>query len=315
MKGMVPARRRAEEFAAAVERNQLSGRDSADTRIFFELVAQLRDLESPAPRPKFVSELRARLVAEAPSAVVVAAGPVDVADPVPFDRYRNRRRALSVAATTCIIAGTGVGFAAASQSALPGDLLYPVKRGIEQLQIRTAGSQGDQGREYLEQADTRLTEVEDLAITRPDDPTTLPLIREALDDFTMSARDGGDAILGAYREESDPASVEDLRAFTNVAAARLDEMTKRLPGTLDQELADAAQILTQLDTAALQLCPTCSALPPLQLSAALAEIRDQLSDATIGTDQPALTPERTPRPSRAAAATRQEPTRRYRCLP
>lgn len=273
MRGLASARRRAEEFETALESRQLPADAASDTRAFFELVSTLRELQTPAPRPEFVSSLRTRLVTEAPSALREATS-AGVARPatISFDRSRGRRRVLSVAATTCILAGTSVGVAAASQSALPGETLYPVKRGIEQLEIRTAGSATDRGAEYLEQADTRLTEVEDLALTKPDDPSTLPLMREALDDFSESADEGADTLLAAYGEEGSPAAIEELRTFASVSAARLDEMMQTLPSTLHQQLADAAASLSEFDTVARQLCPTCSDLAPLTLSAALTEL-------------------------------------------
>ncbi len=130
MRGYVSARRRAEEFAAAVDGD--SPPAGADVDAFLQIVLRLREVEQPTPADDFAADLRTRLMAAAPSALAVqvpdsAGGAVreTLFDP----RAARRRRAVSLTAISCIVLGTGGGVAAASESALPGDPLYPVKRG------------------------------------------------------------------------------------------------------------------------------------------------------------------------------------------
>lgn len=294
MRGYVSARRRADDFAAAVESGQLSADVPAETRAFLDIVQQLGELDPPSLRADFSSDLRARLMAEAPSALALADRDEDrkIVPLFPVDPAANRRRrAVSIAASVCIVVGSGVGVAAASQSALPGDALYPLKRGIERLEVSAARSSESRGDHYLEQADTRLSEIEELAMTRSDDPTTPTFIDKALDDFTTAADDGGNDLIDAYQVDDSQTSIPDLRTFTDESAGRLDDMMQTLPTQLHDDLATAAESLTALDATARGACPTCSALIPLTLSSAmvtLIEETEALSSSPL--QQPTASP-------------------------
>ncbi len=286
MMRMVTARKRADEFAAAVDGRPTSDAAHRELLAFVALVEQLRDLETPVMREEFSGDLRARLMAAAPQ---------ELAD-LPATSRRSprtskrtaepaRRRAVSVAAAACIVVGSAVGVAAASQSSLPGDPLYPLKRAIEGVEVSVAGSSDDRGHELLEHASTRLSEISDLSVSRSTDPTTPALIGQALDDFTSQAQDGADDLITAYDEESSDSSIGDLRTFADESAARLDALSDALPANVDDELAAAAKALTDLDAQARNACPTCSSLPSLQLSSALFDLRTQVDD-TLGDTVP-----------------------------
>ena len=58
--------------------------------------------------------------------------------------------------TVGVAAGAFGGVAAASSDALPGDTLYGLKRGMEDLKLDMADGDADRGRVYLDQASTRL---------------------------------------------------------------------------------------------------------------------------------------------------------------
>lgn len=77
-------------------------------------------------------------------------------------RIRPRRlviRTLAAVAALSLIM-TGVGFA--STDSLPGDSLYPVKRGIEEARLRVTRNNEAKANLYLEIADRRLNESEKL---------------------------------------------------------------------------------------------------------------------------------------------------------
>ena len=57
-----------------------------------------------------------------------------------------------------VAAGAFGGVAAASSDALPGDSLYGLKRGMEDLKLGMADDDADRGEIYLDQASTRLYE-------------------------------------------------------------------------------------------------------------------------------------------------------------
>jgi len=296
MRGIVSARRRADEFEAGVETGTVSSSAPSETRALVDLVQQIRTIDTVETRADFAADLRTRLLAAAPAFLTLdetasASAPVSVRD----RRTTPARRALSAAAAACIVVGGGVGVAAASQTALPGESLYPVKRGIERLEVSTAGSPAGRGQEYLQQADHRLSEIEQLALTRPDDYATPLLMRRALDDFSTAARDGGDSLMTAYREDGSDGSIGDLRQFAEESSRRLDAMMPLLPGDLRDELVAAAESLSTLDSAARRLCPTCSTLGPLDLSSALTIVREPLGQVTGGpVVKPVASPHVTP---------------------
>ena len=60
--------------------------------------------------------------------------------------------------TVGVAAGAFGGVAAASSDALPGDSLYGLKRGMEDLKLGLADGDADRGELYLDQASTRLSE-------------------------------------------------------------------------------------------------------------------------------------------------------------
>ena len=88
--------------------------------------------------------------------------------------------------------------AAASQQSLPGDALYPIKRGIEHFEVAVAWSDHARGSEYLDQASTRLDEISDLTVAHGDDPTTPSLVRDTLEAFSDRRRRRRDALHAAY---------------------------------------------------------------------------------------------------------------------
>jgi hypothetical protein len=57
-----------------------------------------------------------------------------------------------------IVALAGTGVAYASQGSIPGDALYPVKRGLERVRLSLARDEGTQGRVHLTFADRRMEE-------------------------------------------------------------------------------------------------------------------------------------------------------------
>ncbi len=261
MMPLADARRRAEHFAAAADGHPVAVMD-AETLAFLGLIEQLRTLDMPTPDPAFSADLRILLMAAAPAELVAAPMQRRPSRSVSTLRPRTRRVA-SVAAATCIVAGSGLGVAAASQSALPGDALYPIKRGIENVQVSVAGSHAGIGHQYLQAASTRLNEVRGLSITRGDDPSTPSLMSVTLDDFTVQATDGARELIAAYRQDGNIGAIMELRLFTMDSTQQLLAIDRTAPDEVEGDLLTAAVWVTKIDLTARVVCATCSALPPI----------------------------------------------------
>ena len=155
------ARRGAERFDSFVEGGRPEDVDRT-TSDLLELVGALRSISDGSssagsvpgaqPRPEFVSDLRERLMLAA-ATELVPAKPERNRDDVarltikPTRSRRERRVALGLGVAAIIGATTSM--AVASQSAIPGDALYPLKRAIENTQAGFAVSDDAKGETML----------------------------------------------------------------------------------------------------------------------------------------------------------------------
>lgn len=233
-------RREAAEFAALLE----AGRVPAGNHLA-ALVGLARSL-APAehsPAPDFRTALRARLVTEAASRVPV----------VPAQRsprtHRPARTRLRYAAATVAMASvvTGVGAAAASTNALPGDALYDLKLRIESAQLWLADSDLERGRELLQQADSRLGEVERLAASSTaGEPATRRELARTLTQMEQATAAGAAALTDSYRDTGDPEPMLLLDRFVAQQQVRLGDLLMLLdPGLRArvQAAADALEVI------------------------------------------------------------------------
>jgi hypothetical protein len=254
MTSLLGARRRAEEFAAAVD-----GAPGASLRPelapLVDLVEALRSHEPPAPRREYAEALRERLLAEAARTL----GP----DPAPpAERRGKRERRLALAAASVVLVGGTAGVATATQDALPGDVLYPLKRGIEQAQAGLGTSPAARGERLLDQAENRLAEVEGL-LRAGDDSEHVPTTIKA---FTGQATEGADLLLASFADDREPEAIDEVRTFSAESVGVLEELAEVAPAGAQDELARAAQAMLEIDRRASEACRSCaSELPPLVL--------------------------------------------------
>ena len=294
MIGSTRAGRHAEQFAALVDGRPTGRQPPAEFVEFAAVVSSLRDLEPLEMRPEFAATLRDRLMLEAPERLAGLAPATDSNSGRTIEPATQPRRAriARIAAVTCLVVGVTGSVAAASQSALPGDPLYGVKRGIERVQVEFARSDATEGQRLVSQASTRLDEIGDLALTRPDDPATTRLIVQTLGDFSSQANDGADALIASYNDTSDQSSIVRLRDFTGSSATDLEELSSVIPASARDDLLDAARVLTGLDQDARDVCAECSSLAPV----AVADAVRKLASATRGIVElpPAAIPDNDP---------------------
>lgn len=265
--------RRAEEFNTLVESSTGMLDDTRYAEIL-ALVEQLRALEPPAPRPDFTLALREQLMAAADTVLLPA--PDRASDTArlalpPRKTARDRRIAAAVGAAAIIGASTSI--AVAAQSALPGEMLYPVKRLLENAQTEAHLSDGGKGASLLSNAADRLAEVTELSRTSDlDEASTIAATLSAFSEQSLAA---SDLLLDDFEQTGDRSSVEALNDFTASSMETLSQLEAVLPPGTRDELQYAAQVLSQIDAASSQACPSCRGgleqIPPALLAGQLAE--------------------------------------------
>lgn len=253
MTSLFQARRRAEEFAAAVD-GQAPGRQAGGQEVttLLALVGALRDQAAAEPRAEFASDLRSRLMLEAETALRPETA--NLLLPV-RERGRRERRLVAAASAFVLIGGTTT-MAAAAQSSLPGDALYPIKRGIEGVEAGLSMSDAGKGKDLLNQASDRLLEVEGLigASAFQDEPR----VPATLADFSDSATEGSTLLFESFRETADPEAIVTVRSFAAEGIATLEALAAEVPDEAQDELAAAATLLSEIDAEAAGLCSTCA---------------------------------------------------------
>ena len=241
MTPLFPAQRAAEEFDSVLE-----GRaTTAVAERYAELAATvqvLRDQPEVLPRAEFVADLRERLMTAAETDMVPAA---------PVVRRACRRSPAATAASApwpppLVIVGGTAGMAAAASGALPGEALYPIKRGVEQVQIAAHFGDAVEGRGAARPGrhpPRRGRRTCSSSGRRPSAWSTPP-------SPTSAARPnaGADKLFRAYQADGDAADITTVRDFTASAdgPGRRD-VRRRRPVDDRARLRDAADTLADID--------------------------------------------------------------------
>ncbi len=290
---LTSTRRRADEFAAA-----LDAPDAHTTKPelveLVDVVGALRthvaDADaSLAPRPEFTAQLRGRLLAEAAESWVY--DPTAARLELPTRQGSRRERRLVVAATALVMAGGAAGMAAAAQQALPGEALYPIKRGLEAARADLTSDDAAKGRTLLQQADGRLVEIRTLL----GESATDPAVASALATYRDQGEAGSDLLMGSYARSGDEADVSDVRGFARDGLAQLEELAPLVPVDLRDDLDDAVTALQDIDARAAKACPTCAPSDPVMAAASnrpaiddAARVLASLDASTLSNDHPLI---------------------------
>lgn len=307
MRAAFPARRRAEDFDALLD-GTFEGSPSPELAELVDVVASVRSVPEVAPRAEFAADLRERLMAAAPDAM--AAGAADTSSDTaarltvgrrtPGRTRRSRERRIGVAIAAFSLVGATTASAVASQGALPGDTLYPVKRLIEDARTTLAMGEDAKADVLLAQARTRLTEVRELSARPGADPTD---IEQALQDFGDTAHHASTLVLADYADHGDRRSVDQLRTFTQEGVTTLGQLTGVLPPSVDGVLADVANTLIQIDQSAAQACPACTTGGVTELPSSLIQLLSAVTGDGTSPTAAVTPPTTTSRPARPRHAT------------
>ncbi|GAA2763868.1 DUF5667 domain-containing protein [Streptomyces paradoxus] len=292
----VSAHRRANAFAQALEEQSEQGpaagqpEGSAPAPAVAEPSEQARHLALASglgalPKPELDPEVkvvqRAQLVAAFEAMLqegTAGGGATDSAVPEQRSRARGAHRAGSLKkfrprsrlAKGLTAGGLSVGVAAsafggvsaASSDALPGDSLYGLKRGIEDVKLGLADGADERGRVYLDHASTRLSEARRLmerGRSGPLDHESLGEIRRALSGMRHDASEGHRLLSEAYERDPDSLGpMQALSAFSRSHRETWGELRERLPVQLGDVSEQVSSVFDAIDE---DVAPLRSLLP------------------------------------------------------
>jgi hypothetical protein len=258
MTPLFPASRAAEEFDQVLSGTATSAVADRYAELH-DTVVVLRTHPEVLPRAEFVGDLRSRLMTAAETELVAARPVVRRLPPT-----RTRRRVGTLAAALVIVGGSA-GMAAAAAGSLPGDALYPIKRGVEQAGTAVRFGDAGKGEALLNQAAARLDEVRDLQAQGSPDAE---LIATTVDSFRTAAESGSAKLFAAYAADGDTQDITTVRDFTAAQMAQLTDLSGT-SATTDEVLLGAADTLADIDEQARALCAACGSAAPLAPPGAL----------------------------------------------
>lgn len=167
-----------------------------------------------------------------------------------------RGRAAVLTAVTVPIFGL-LGLGTSSAAALPGDTLYPVKRGVENAQLALQRGDSDRGTFELKLATKRLEETSGLT-KRPG--TTDALAADTLSAYSAQADEGSKALVRSFRDDGNREDIVTLNRFANTAYRGLTSLDGRLDGPAATVLASAQKQLSAIVEQSTRLCSDCAGI-------------------------------------------------------
>lgn len=280
----VSAHRRANAFAQALEDQPPRGAaaaqpdesaEQADHGPLLALANGLDELPKPQLDPEVKVVQRAQLVAAMET--MFAQGGASTGPTVPEQRGKGAHRASPLrklrprsrwakgltagGLTVGVAAGALGGVAAASSDALPGDSLYGLKRGMEDIHLGMADGDADRGEVYLDKASTRLSEARRLmerARSGDLDHESLGEVRRTLDGMTHDATEGHRLLRAAYQRDGSIKPIQTLDTFSRSHRESWSSLRDRLPVQLSDVGEKVSSVFEAMDE---EVAPLQSLLP------------------------------------------------------
>ena len=143
------------------------------------------------------------------------------------------------------------GVAAASTNALPGDSLYGVKRGMEDLRLDLASDDADRGKVHLDRASTRLQEARRLMERDRSgtlDHESLAEVRRALSGVRDDAAEGHRLLSAAYERDGSIAPMRSLSSFSDEHRDGWSRLRDRLPTQLSDVRDKVSSVFDAIDS-------------------------------------------------------------------
>ncbi|MFE0703967.1 DUF5667 domain-containing protein [Streptomyces sp. NPDC058872] len=275
----VSAHRRANAFAQALEDRASEGAaaewsetppataEPAEPDRLLALANGLGGLPKPQLDPEVKVVQRAQLVAAMEAMLMeggATAGPMvpeqrtsatkgtHRASPLRKLRPRSRwTKGLAAGGLTVgVAAGAFGGVAAASSDALPGDSLYGLKRGMEDIKLGMADDDADRGGIYLDQASTRLSEARRLmerGRAGDLDHESLTEIRRVLSGVKHDASEGHRLLRQAYDQDGEIGPMARLNSFAQSHRNTWNGLRDRLPVQLSDVGSQVTDVFDAID--------------------------------------------------------------------
>ncbi|MEU6316776.1 DUF5667 domain-containing protein [Streptomyces sp. NPDC047009] len=211
----------------------------------------------------------------------------------PLGKLRPRTRLTKGLAAGGLSVGVAAasfgGVAAASNDALPGDSLYGLKRGIEDVKLGMTEGDNDRGRLYLDQASTRLNEARRLMERGRGgqlDHESLGEVRRTLSGMQHDASEGHRLLHEVYERNGSLAPIQALSAFTQSHREAWGALRDRLPVQLGDVSQQVSSVFEAIDQ---EVAPLQSLLPNPPSSDGTGRHRSSAPSATdsTGSDGPA----------------------------
>lgn len=213
-------------------------------------------------------------------------------------RTRSGRILSNVVTGACAVLLLGALTVVLSRGALPGEMLYGVKRSSESVEMGLTGGQEAKGRKHLDFAALRLSEVGQLVergsttaagsgpVAAGLDPADAALVSENLRDFNEQAQAGSRLMLPLTGQPGGPTRGE-LAQWAQERSTQLDTLSPSLSGDDRVAASSSKQLLTRLSSRFTDLdkrrsCPEVSTgsdeLGPLPSSARCAGLDEPRTD-------------------------------------
>jgi Domain of unknown function (DUF5667) len=251
-------RRRAREFAELLEGSRVAAGHELEPLVALSATLLPEQfIPDIRPRAEFRASLRDSLIAEA-AARRPAPGVAESREQPPARQHRI----VKIVATGVLASLVGgVGVAAASTHALPGDALYGLKRDLESAQLRFDHSDLSRGRDLLDQANNRLSETEQLASSEDSrSPETTARIAATIADLDAATRAGADALNASYADTGNVEPLVELHRFVVNQQERLADLSTLLSPAQQALLSPISDLLLVLQVHAERVLEGTSAL-------------------------------------------------------
>ncbi|EDY46780.1 DUF5667 domain-containing protein [Streptomyces sp. SPB074] len=180
-------------------------------------------------------------------------------------RTRLSKRLAAGGLTVSVAAGAFGGVAAASGDALPGDSLYGLKRGMEDLRLGMAGDDADRGQLLLDQASTRLSEARrlmDRGSAGRLDHEHLGEVRRALNGVKYDAGEGHRLLSKAYEADHSLGHLQALSSFAGTHREAWDKLRDRLPVQFVDVSDEVTSVFDAMESEVTPLLPHPPAAQP-----------------------------------------------------